>query len=165
MEMLQLFNKEGERLNKEIARGDKNLQADEYIKLVTVWIRSQGKYLIQKCSQQKGGEFAVSGGHVQAGKTSKEQAVLELEEELALHVPQEQLKFMGSIYRPHAIFDVYMLENDNYIHQNFVLQQEEVESVVWLTKSQIEDKIKEGVFRKTSAEQFEKFISTTHTYH
>lgn len=159
MEMLQLFNKSGEKLNKVIERGNKNLQEDEYIKLATVWVKSQGKYLIQKCSAEKGGEYATSGGHVQAGKTSEEQAVLELEEELNLVATPKQLKFLGNIYRPHAIFDVYLMEDDNCINQKFVLQEEEVEGVIWLTQGQIEKLIQDGAFRATSAEQFEKFIA------
>lgn len=158
MEMLQLFNKNGTPLNKSVARGDKNLKEGEYIKLSTIWIKSQGKYLIQKCSEQKGGELAVLGGHVQAGKTSKEQAVLELKEELDLDISLAQLKFLGNIYRPYAIFDVFLCVDDNLIKRTFTLQQEEVETVVWLSKKEIMALIKDEKFRITSAEQFEKFI-------
>ncbi len=158
MEMLQLFDKGGQPLSKSIARGCKDLQDNEYIKLVTIWIESKGKYLIQKCSKEKGGEFAVSGGHVQAGKTSEEQATLELEEELNLFISPTQLKFLGNIYRPYAIFDVFLCADDSLTSKNFVLQKEEVEDVVWLSKQEIATLIKDGKFRTTSAEQFEKFI-------
>lgn len=158
MEMLELFNKDGKSLNKSIARGDKNFAENEYIKLTTIWLKSKDKYLIQKCSEEKGSEYAVSGGHVQAGKTSAEQAVLELQEELGLDIDEKDLKFLGNIYRKHAIFDVYGLEDDKLINKEFVLQEEEVEDVLWLTENQISSLIKEGNFRKTSAEQFEQFI-------
>lgn len=158
MEMLQLFNKEGLPLNKSIPRGSKDFEENEYIKLATIWIKSKGKYLIQKCSAEKGGEFAVSGGHVQAGKTSKEQVVLELEEELNLHIAQTQLIFLGNIYRPHAIFDIFLCEDDGFIDKTFVLQKEEVEDVAWLSKQEISTLIKDEKFRTSSSEQFEKFI-------
>ena len=158
MEMLELFNKEGKSLNKSIARGDKNFAEGEYIKLTTIWLKSNDKYLIQKCSEEKGREYAVSGGHVQAGKTSAEQAVLELQEELGLDIDEKDLTFLGNIYRKHAIFDVYGLENEKLINQEFTLQEEEVESVHWFTEKEISGLIEEGNFRKTSAEQFEQFI-------
>lgn len=157
--MLQLFNENGLPIDKSIARGSKDLGANEFIKLTTIWIKSKGKYLIQKCSEEKGGEYAVSGGHVQAGKTSEQQAILELEEELNLHIAETQLKFVGNIYCPHAIFDVFLCEDDSFADNTFTLQQEEVEDVVWLSKEEIETLIKDGKFRKTSAEQFEKFIA------
>lgn len=159
MEMLQLFNKDGFPLNKSIARGSADFKEGEYIKLATIWIKSKGKYLIQKCSKQKGGEFAVSGGHVQEGKTSKDQAVLELKEELNLQVAKNKLEFLGNIYRPHAIFDIFLCVDDAFIGKNFDLQKEEVEEIVWLSKPEIISLIEDGKFRATSAEQFEKFIA------
>ena len=85
MELLDLYDNNGKLLNKTIVRGNKNFEENENIKLATIWIKSNNKYLIQKTSKEKGGEYAVSGGHVQAGLTSKQQACLELEEELLVY--------------------------------------------------------------------------------
>lgn len=158
MELLGLFDNEGKYLNKSIMRGNKNFNDGENIKLVTVWLKRGDKYLIQKCSQQKGGEYAVSGGHVTYGNTSKEQAVIEIEEELGVNINIDDLKFVGNIYRTHAIFDVYMIENIDCDIDLVKLQKEEVESVHWLTKKQIEKLIDKNEFRKSSEEQYEKFI-------
>jgi len=158
MELLGLFNKDGEYLNKSIIRGNKDFNDGEYIKLATVWIQKDNQYLIQKCSQEKGGEYAVSGGHVTDGNSSKEQAVLELNEELGLNVDINDLCFLGNIYRAHAIFDVYLVKDVNLDISKCVLQQSEVESVHWLTKKQIAKLIENNEFRKSSTEQFESFI-------
>lgn len=99
------------------------------------------------------------GGHVQAGKTSKDQAILELEEELNLRIAPTKLKFLGNIYRPHAIFDIFLCSDDSLADKNFVLQKEEVEAIVWFSQQEISNLIKDGKFRATSAEQFEKFIA------
>jgi len=158
MEILDLYDSNNQKLNKTIVRGDKNLLPNEHIKLVTVWLKCGEKYLIQKCSEQKGSEFAVTGGHVQAGKSSREQAVLELEEELGLKVNIDDLKLLGSIVEQYAIYDVYLLEKDDLCNSKFTLQEEEVESVNWLSLSQIQSLIDQNNFRKSSKKQFEMFI-------
>ena len=160
MELLGLFNKEGEYLNKNIVRGNKDFKDGEYIKLATIWIKNDDQYLIQKCSQQKGGEYAVSGGHVTDGNSSKEQAVLELNEELGLNVDINDLRFLGNIYRPHAIFDVYLVKDVNFDIHKCILQESEVDSVYWLTIDDIEKLINSDEFRPSSALQFNKFIKT-----
>ena len=156
MELLDLYDKNGKLLNKTIVRGDKNLKKNEYIKLATIWIKSNNKYLIQKTSKEKGGEYAVSGGHVQAGKTSLEQACIELQEELNLKVNPHQIKFLGNIYDKNAIFDVYFIENDELDKTKFTLQKEEVESVKWLVEDEIKKLIKNGEMRKSTGLQFEQ---------
>lgn len=158
MEFLNLYDDNGQILSKTIVRGSKNLLKNENIKLVTIWIKCKNKYLIQECSKEKGGEFAVTGGHVHAGKTSEGQACLELAEELNLKINEDDLSFIGNIYRPHAIFDVFIYENDNLDKQEFILQKEEVANVFWLTKDEIIQLINENKFRLSSKEQFEKFI-------
>jgi len=158
MELLGLYDNDGRFLNKSIVRGNKNYNDGENIKLVTVWIECKGKYLIQKCSKEKGGEYAVSGGHVTFGNTSEEQAVLEIKEELDIDIDLKDLHFCGNIYRPHAIFDVYMIKDDDFDMNDCKLQESEVESVYWMTKGQIEKLIKNNEMRKSSEEQFVKFI-------
>ena len=158
MELLGLFDNSGIFLNKSIVRGDKNFNDGENIKLTTVWIKCGDKYLVQKCSKQKGGEYAISGGHVSFGNSSKEQAVIELNEELGLEIDINSLKFLGNIYRSHAIFDVHIIEDDNLSSISFKLQESEVEAVYWMTKEQINQLILNNEFRSSSKEQFEKFI-------
>jgi len=158
MEKLDLYDKNGNLLNKTIVRGDENLNDNEHIKLATIWIKSNGKYLIQKTSKEKGGEFAVTGGHVQAGKTSLEQACLELEEELNLNININQLKFLGNLYGKNVIFDVYFVEDNKFEKIKFVLQKEEVEHVEWLDANEIKQLIKDGKMRKSTVLQFQKFI-------
>ena len=157
MEILDLYNANGEKLNKTIARGQKPVEG-EYIKLAVVYVKCGDKYLLQKCSKEKGGEYAITGGHVPSGFTSLQQACVETEEELGLHLSTNDLKYLGSMPRGSAIFDVFLYENDNLKDFNFVLQEEEVEGVYWYTKAQIEKMIEQGVVRKSSCLHYEKFI-------
>ena len=162
MEKLDLYNIQGEKLNKTINRGEKPNEG-EFIKLSVIWIKSDIRYLIQVCSEEKGGEYAVTGGHVSAGNTSRKQAIVEAEEELGIILKEEDLEFLDSVYRNHAIFDVYLYEDEDYTLSNkkFDLQKSEVEEICWLSKNDIEDLIIKGMFRESSAEQYFKFIKNS----
>lgn len=157
MEVLDLYDINGNLLGKTINRGEKPSE-NEYIKLAIVYIKCGDYYLLQKCSDQKGGQFAVTGGHVSSGNSSKDQAVIEVQEELGLNINSEKLKFLGNIYKKHAIFDVYLYEDAKLKDFKFELQDEEVESVNWLTKTEIEHLIDEGLVRESSCEHYNKFV-------
>ena len=161
MEYLDLYDIDGNLLNKVILRGDKSFEDGEYIKLAVIWLKCKDKYLIQKTSPQKGGEYAVTGGHVPTGFTSEEQAVVELNEELGIAISEDDITYLGTLIKgSHAMFDIYLYEDDNLCNAEFVLQEEEVENVSWYTKEEIESLISNGVFRESSTLHYEKFIKT-----
>ncbi len=163
MEILQLFDIDGKKLNKTIERGQKP-EEGEFIKLAVVHFKSGDKYMLQLTSEAKGSEYAATGGHVPAGFDSDEQAVVECQEELGITIDKESLNFLGSIKTPRAIFDVYLLEDDSLINKEFALQDEEVEALVWLTVDQIENLILEEELgsgkkvRESTKKQFYQFI-------
>lgn len=157
MEKLDLYNADGEKLNKTIFRGTKP-EDGEFIKLSVIYIKSGNKYLFQKCSEEKCGEYAVTGGHVSAGNTSEEQAAIEIKEELGINIDKTKLTFVGSLFRGKAIFDVYLYEDDALLDFNFELQVEEVANVYWLEKSEIETLINNGVVRESTCLHYNKFI-------
>lgn len=157
MEILDLYNKNGEKLNKTIIRGEK-IDENEYIKLTVVYIKCGDYYLIQKCSKEKGGVYAFTGGHVSSGNSSLVQACIEVKEELGLDLDAKKLKFLGNIYRKSAIFDIYLYEDNNLKTYDFKLQTQEVESVHWLTKTEIEELIDKGLVRESSCQHYSKFI-------
>ena len=158
MEILDIYDKLGNRTNKTTPRGNKNLQDDEYIKIVVVWIKCQGKWLIQKCSAEKGEEYAVTGGHIPSGHTAKNQAKIEIMEELGLSVDENCLEYLGTITRGHALLEVYLYENNTIHNYPFVLQEEEVESIHWLNNEEIDQLIEQGLLRQSSQAQYEKYI-------
>lgn len=158
MEILDIYDKDGNLTGKTTPRGNKNLQDGEFIKLATVWIKSHNKWLIQKCSLEKGGEYAVTGGHVPTGITSIEQAKVETLEELGLDIDVKKLKLLGSITRGHAIFDAFIYQDDNIYNYPFVFQQEEVDDCQWLSNEEINNLISKQLLRPSTQEQFEKLI-------
>ena len=158
MEILDLYDIDGNKLDKTIIRGEEKPGKDEYIKLCVVYIKCGDKFLYQKCSVAKGGEFAVTGGHVSTGHDSATQMVIELQEELGLNIDKTKLQLIGHMVRDVALFDIYMYEDDSLLDYNFVLQESEVESIHWFTKPEIESLIERGLVRKSSCIHYEKFI-------
>ena len=164
MEILDLYDIDGNKIGKTIVRGKERPAANEYIKLCVVYIKCQGKYLYQKCSVAKGGQYAVTGGHVPSGVGSKEQVVVEVQEELGLDIDIDRLRLVGHIVRDIALFDIYYYEDDGIMDYHFTLQESEVESVQWYTKPEIEHLISSGLMRESSAIHYSKFIKDSKEY-
>lgn len=158
MEMLDVYDKNGFKTGKVIERGNKNLAADEFIKLAVIWIKCEDKYLLQKTSLKKDGKYAATGGHVPAGSNSRDQISIEVKEELGLDLCDGKIQILGTLKKDNGLFDVYLYEDNALKNFNFVLQKSEVAAVEWLTKRQIEDLIKKDMLRKSSQLHFEKFI-------
>lgn len=157
MEKLGLYNKRNIATGEWIERGQKPT-GDNYVKLTVVWLKCGDKYLIQNCSEEKGGEYAVTGGHVPFGIDSFDQACIETEEELGLKLDKDKLKPLGMLVMKNAMFDTYIYEDETLKDFNFVLQESEVDSVHFFTKAEIEYLINKGLFRKSSEKQFKAFI-------
>lgn len=158
MELLDLYDKKGNKINKTIIRGEK--PEEGYIMVSIVFIKNtNGEYLIQRTSKEKGLEYASTGGHVNTGETSLECIIRELEEELGLTVKKEELSFLGLEVRTKApvIFAVYALEKDVDIDK-LTLQEEEVESVIWLSKEEIIKLIENKDFKESHGDIFIKYI-------
>ena len=67
-------------------------QDGKYITIVIVFIEnSEGKFLIQKTSKEKGSVFATTGGLVKSGTTSKQAIHDEISEELGLEINDAKL--------------------------------------------------------------------------
>ena len=157
MEYLDIYDINSNKTGKTIARGDKNLGDNEYIKLATIWLKCKDKYLLQICSEEKGSEYAVTGGHVPAGSTPQDQAIVEAEEELGINLDNSHLKHMGQVILRHAVFETFIYEDDSLDDFEFVLQESEVAGVVWLSQDEIEN-LPQDILRKSTRAQFDTFI-------
>ena len=164
MEILDLYDIDGNKLDKTIIRGQEKPGKGEYIKLCVIYIKCGDKFLYQKCSKEKGGEYAVTGGHVPTGMDSASQILVELDEELGLTIDKAKVTLVGHIVRDTALFDIYYYNDSSLYDYDFTLQESEVESVHWFTKAEIEDLIAKGLVRKSSCAHYEKFIKDNDIY-
>ena len=160
MEYLDIYNEKKEKLNKKIKRGDKLLD-NEHILVAVIFIEnSEGKYLIQKTSKEKGEKYATTGGHVLSGEIPKTAIIRETKEELGLDVSNENIIYIGDLLFGIPFGEIYYLKKDLDIAK-LKLQQEEVEQVEYLTKTEILKLIETEKMVKSQGLMFKKMLDKT----
>lgn len=160
MEYLDLYDINGNLTGESIPRlEDKsNVPEGKYIKLVLIFIQnSDNKFLFQRTSLSRKHVIATTGGHVQSGQTSKEAIINEVSEELGIDITNEDFKYIGSKLFKLAITDIYYLKKDLDLN-SLVLQEEEVESVKWLSIDEINKLISEDEVRKGNIKPFREVL-------
>ena len=160
MEILDLYDDFGNKLNKTIVRGEIP-QDGENIMLSIIFIKNkEGKYLIQKSSKEKGGEYASTGGHVTHNEDSYKTIVRELDEELGINNTNDKIKYITTFKYPnrYCLFAVYLIEDISIDLTKLHLQKEEVEKVMWLSKEEIIKLINNGSFLESHGYIFNNYI-------
>lgn len=148
MELLDLYDNELRPTGQTVERG-KMIPQGLMIPIVAVFIHNnEGKYLIQKVAESKGGYYATTAGHVKSGEMDFTVSMQrELKEELGLCVTQSELKLLRIRRYGYKFTLLYMLKSNVPIEM-LRLQKEEVESVHWLSREEIENLCNEGKFNK-----------------
>ena len=160
MELLNVYDNEGNLLDKVIPRGDKTvvLSDDEHIGVVVVFIEnSEREFLIQKTSVEKGSEYSSTGGHVDAGETHLTSILREIKEELGIDVDSEELEYLGFLLYDKPIRFMYYLKKDIDV-KDIVLQDEEVEFVKYMNIDEIKEIIDKGEMTKSHGIIFNKIL-------
>ena len=160
MEILDLYDNLGNKLNDTIIRGEKPTDGKN-IMLSIVFIKNkEGKYLIQKSSKEKDGFYTTTGGHVTHNESGLTTIIREMQEEIDLNVRKDDLVHINTIKYPdrYCLFDIYLYEIDNIDLSNLILQKEEVESVFWLSKEEIINLIQSGKFLTSHGYIFKNYI-------
>lgn len=161
MEYLDLYDVNKNLTGEKIVRGKGKPQVPEnnYINIVIIFMQnSEGKFLFQITSKEKGNEIATTGGHVKSGQTSYEAILAEVDEELGLDISKEDVKMIDSYIFGVAFMDVYYLNKDINI-SDLKLQNDEVDSVEWFTVDKIKELINEGKVRKGNIKAFESILN------
>lgn len=112
-----------------------------YHLVVSIWVRSEkGMYLMSQRHQNKnyGGLWECTGGCVNAGETSLEGAVREVEEEVRIVLDPMNGKLIRSARREahHDFYDVYLFEWKGPLPV-IRIQEEEVIQAKWMSPSEI----------------------------
>lgn len=127
---------------------------DKYMLIVVSFMQNaDGKFLIQRASEEKGHKWGSTGGHPKAGEDSVEGMHTEILEELGIDMPKEKYQYVNTFTGHNKIVDLYYIKEDIDI-SNLNLQKEEVEEVKWMTIEEIEELIEKGNFEKTHARLF-----------
>ena len=157
MEIRDLYDENKKLTGKTILK-DEEIPNGYYINVVLVYIQnSEGKFLIQKRSEEKNGLYATTGGHPKSGENSIQGIITEVKEEIGLDINKDDLElyYSGKSDEGRIFWDDYYLKMDIDDTQKLVLQQEEVDSVCWLTVEEIQELNRERKFFKNHYEEFE----------
>lgn len=160
MEILDIYDDDGKLTGKTIIRGDKSvsLSENEHIALSVIFIEnSEGKFLIQKTSKEKGGEFSSTGGHVESGETPLEAIKREVNEELGIDIIKDNIEEIGYILYDMPIRYIYYIKKDIDINK-VKLQKEEVDYVNFMNKEEIEELINNNEMLKSHGIMFKEML-------
>ena len=158
MELLDLYDDNGNKLNKIVQRGQKFEQGK--IMLSIVFIKnSDNNFLIQMTSKEKGSKYGFTGGHVVHNETPLECITREIREELGLVINDSDLKFIAieKHLKKSCLFNLYELNKDIDI-DTLILQKEEVEKVLWLNKDEVLKLIENNMFIESHAFLFKIYL-------
>ena len=154
MEYLNLYDKEGNLTNEKGIRGEKT---NKLIGIVLIFIEnSKGEFLIQKTSPSRESVYATTGGHVSYGSTFEETAINEVKEELGIDITNDNIILMNTYIRERVIQKVFYLKKDISIN-DITIQEDEVETIEWLSKEKINELIENNEFRASNIEPY-KFV-------
>ncbi len=149
----------GEIKERSLVHRDGDLHGTVHIFIVRKNDQGERELLLQKRSATKDafpGCYDISAaGHVSAGQDYMEAALRELEEELGIKATEEELRFIGyhegraeevfygKPFRNHEISAVYLYEK-KIEAEELILQEEEVESVKWMSLEACKEKAAAG---------------------
>lgn len=157
MEKRDLYDEKRNLTGETVFKGEE-IPNGKYIVVVLVFIQnSEGKFLIQKRSENKNGKYATTGGHPKSGESSLQGIITEVEEEIGLTLKKEdlQLYYGGRSDKEKVFWDDYYIKLDVPNIDKLHLQKEEVESLHWFTKDEIKQLEKDEKFFENHYEEFE----------
>jgi len=136
MEKWDLYDKNRNKLNKIVNRGDR-LNDDEYHLVVNGWIINDNKeFLITQRAPNKSFPYMweCTGGSAEAGEDSLTAVAREIKEELGLDIDKTTGKLFGTKLRHYDgcpdILDVWVFKDNSPISQ-ITVQESEVMNVKW----------------------------------
>ena len=159
MEKRDLYDINRNLTGETIYKGD-SIPDGKFILVVLSFIQnSKGEFLIQKRSGKKGGKYGSTGGHAKTGETSIQAMMTEINEEIGLNVNKDELNlfYSGRDDIDKVFFDLYYIKKD-FSTDSLTLQEEEVESVKWMTVDEIKQLISTNEFLDSNVDEFYKIL-------
>ncbi len=139
-----------------VLRGEKIPAGRYYLAMEFITVNPEiHKILVTRRSFDKssGGLWEFTGGGVQTGETTLDTAVREAGEEIGVKASKEDFEFLYTLQRRNYFMDFYLLKQTRKIEE-YTLQAEEVIDAKYVTPSELEKMIEDGLFVKTVAERY-----------
>ena len=162
MELVDVYDNNGNVTGRTIIRGDKTavLNENEHIAVAVIFIENEnGEFLIQKTSEEKGGEYSSTGGHVDSGETPLTTIKREVKEELGYNIDNEKIEEYGFMLYDMPIRYLYYLKK-NIPLSELTIQKEEVAFVEYMSVSKIKELIESNQMLKSHGIMFNELMNT-----
>ena len=161
MELWDLYDKKRRPLGRTHVRGV-SLEKGEYHLVVFAWtFNSLGQVLMTKRSPEKqsyAGQWEHTGGSAQAGETSLQAILRELEEETGICARAEELRLAESYRRSNDFCDIYFLHRDVPLEE-IRLQEGETCDAKWVSRTELEAMIHRGEVARPDAQRYRQLGS------
>lgn len=152
MEYRDLYNIDRKKVGV-INSSDKVPRGLYVIGVLLILKNSEGKFLIQKRSELKGGLWAFTSGHAKTGENSLDGIITEVKEELGIELCDDDFVYLKTNYDENIIGDIFLTIKDIDIN-SIVLQRAEVSLVKYVSYDDIVSLYEEGLFHKTHFKMF-----------
>ena len=153
MELLDVYDDNGKKTGKIVARGSKDdaFELGEHIGVAIIYIENdKGEFLIQKTSKEKGGEYSSTGGHVDHGEEPIDAIKREVKEEIGIDISNDSIIDLGFVLIDFPVRFIFYLRK-NIDLNDVVLQRQEVESVSYMNIEELRSIIDNGLMHKAHA--------------
>lgn len=138
-EIIQIYNKNREKLNKKIIRNKDSFLPNEFALVVNVWIITKSKRIIltkRHPNKRWGNSFECTCGYAIDQETTLETAVREIQEEIGLTIKKENLILLNTNYFTNQIVDTYIYFIDKKV-KDIELDENEITKCIFVTFEQL----------------------------
>ena len=160
MELLDVYDSLGNKTGRVVNRDNKDefFNKDEHIAVAIIYIENdKGEFLMQKTSKEKGGHYSSTGGHINHGEDAFNTIIREVKEELGIDISNDNIISLGHICVDFPVrFMFYLKKNINL--NDIVLQEDEVESVSYMSVDEIRNLLDKGLIHKGHYKVLEKVL-------
>lgn len=102
---------------------------------------SDGKFLMQKRVERKGGDWGVTGGHPKSGESCEQGIITEVREELGVDISNDNFIEFNSGCDGKDCYKMYYLKKDIPL-EDITIQEEELTEVKWFSIQELEEMVK-----------------------
>lgn len=159
MELLDIYDNNGNKTGRVITRGDKTVtfNENEHIAVAIIFIENNNKFLIQKTSKEKGEQYSSTGGHIIHGEEPIDTIKRETKEEIGINIDNDNIIYLGYLLYGFPIRHIFYLEKEINVN-DIKLQEDEVESVEFMNIDKINKLIEDGLMHEGHAKVFKKVL-------
>ncbi len=135
-ELRDLYDINSNKTNLTYHKGD--VIPDGYYPMVVMVVirNSNGRFLMQKRVEEKGGDWGVTGGHPKSGESPIQGIITEVKEELGLDFKEEDFTLYDEGCDGKDCYKMYFVNKDIDI-KDITIQEEELSEVRWFTMDEL----------------------------